>query len=70
MSQTDALPWRVWQEFKTEVSSIGTRSLQVSIKLPRIVEWIGEGQCLCVRVCVYVSVNMYVYMTVCEIPYF
>ena len=69
--QTDALAWRVLQEFKTELSSIGTGILKVC-KCPEInnEQWNNyrEGPCLCMRV--FVSGYMYVYMTVCEFPYF
>ena len=63
MSQTDALAWRVSQEFKTEFGSIGPESLnmRVSRKCQRTMMWIGEGRCLCVRVCVCKCVHVCIY---------
>ena len=64
MSQTDALAWRVAQEFKAELSSIGTGILKVC-ECPEIVknQWNGLGRvcvcvafvCECVHVCIYDS---------------
>ena len=61
MSQTDALAWRVSQEFKTEFSSIGTGILKFC-ECPEIVkeQWNGLGRvgvCVCVYVCVSVVYN-------------
>ena len=67
MSQTDALAWRVSQEFQTEFSSIGTEILKVC-ECPEIVtEHRNElGRVVVfVCVCVCVSMFMYVYMAVC-----
>ena len=64
MSQTDALAWRVSQEFKTEVSSIGTGILKVC-DCPEIVkeQWnelvrdlISVCVCLCACECVHVCI--------------
>ena len=69
VSQTDALAWRVSQEFKTKLSSIGTGILK-DCECPEIVEeqWNGLGRvgvsacvracvraCVCVHVCIYDS---------------
>ena len=70
--QTDALAWRVSQEFETEFSSIGTGILTVC-ECPEIVkeQWNRlERIRVCVCVCVRVTVYMNVYMAVCEFPYF
>ena len=80
MSHTNALAWIMWQEFKTEFSSIGTGILKVC-ECPEIVKehLNGLGRvrvcvcvCACVRACVRecVCACVCVYMTVCEIPYF
>ena len=60
MSQTDALAWRVSQEFSTELSSIGTGILKVC-ESPEIVkeQWNRLGRVrVCVRVCVHVCVRV------------
>ena len=63
VSQTDALAWRVSQEFKTEYSSIGTGIMKVC-ECPEIVkEQFNElgrvGVCVCVCVCERVHVCIY-----------
>ena len=72
VSQTDALAWRVSQEFETEFSSIGT-GIQKVCECPEIVkeQWNRFGRVgVCMCVCVCVSVYMYEYMIGCEFPYF
>ena len=63
MSQTNAMAWRVSQEFKTEFSLIGTGILNVC-ECPEIVkeQWnrLGENPCLSVRVCVHACVRVFV----------
>ena len=67
MSHTNALAWIMWQEFKTEFSSIGTGILKVC-ECPEIVKehLNGLGRvrvcvcgcvCACVRACVSVCVR-------------
>ena len=63
VSQTNALAWRVTQEFKTEFSSTGTRILKFC-ECPEIVtdQWNGLGRvgaCECARVCECVHVCIY-----------
>ena len=71
MLQTNASAWRVSQEFKTEFSLIGTGILKVckcsEMSKNSGMDWGGS---VSVWTYVYVSVNMYGYMTVCEFPYF
>ena len=69
MSQTDALAWRVMQEFETELSSIGTGILKVC-ECPEIVTSSGMDWGWSVSVCVRACVCVCVYMRVCEFPYF
>ena len=71
MSHTNALAWIMWQEFKTEFSSIGTGILKVC-ECPEIVKehLNGFGRVrgcvrLCVCVCVCVCVRACVRECVC-----
>ena len=75
MSHTNALAWIMWQEFKTEFSSIGTGILKVC-ECPEIVKehLNGLGRvrvcvcvcvCVCVRACVCVCVRECVRACVC-----
>ena len=62
MSHTNALAWIMWQEFKTELSSIGTGILKVC-ECPEIVKehLNGLGRvrvCVCVCVCVRACVRV------------
>ena len=75
MSQTNALAWRVSQEFKTEFSSIGTGILKVWER-PEIVKekWNGVGRvgvcvCACARARVRVRVCVCVCVCVCTLMY-
>ena len=61
MSHTNALAWIMWQEFKTEFSSIGTGILKVC-ECPEIVKEHLNGLrrvrvCVCVCVCVRACVR-------------
>ena len=70
VSQTDALAWRMSQEFKMEFSSIGTVILKVC-KCPSNyqdsgIDWGGSVSvcacvcvCVCVRACVRACVCVY-----------
>ena len=65
MSQTDALAKRVSQEFKTELSSIGTGILKVC-ECPEVVkeQWNELGRvrvCVCVCACVCECVHVCIY---------
>ena len=82
MSQNDAMVRRESQKFKTVLSSIGTVSLKVCEGPESVTEkWNGLGRicvcvgmyvcaCMCVFECVHKCIHVYVFMTVCNFPYF
>ena len=81
-SQNGAMARRESQKFKTVHSSIGTVILKVCEGPESVTEkWNGLGRVcvcvgMCVRACVCVSeyvhkcIHVYVFMTVCDFPYF
>ena len=61
MSQTNALSWRVKQEFKTEFSSIGRSAIVQKVSQRSGMDWGGSvsvcaSVCVCVCVCVHVCI--------------
>ena len=64
MSQTNALAWRVSQEFKTEISSIGTGILKVC-ECPKLSQNsamdLRGSVSMCARVCVCECVQVCIY---------
>ena len=69
-SQNGAMARRESQKFKTVLSSIGTVILKVCEgpeSVTEIVEWVGEGMCLCGHVCACVCVceSMYISAYMC-----
>ena len=80
MSQNDAMARRESQKFKTVLSLIVTVTLKVCEGPESVTEkWNGMGRvCVCVGrcvracVCEYVHycIHVYVFMTVCDFPYF
>ena len=76
------MAWRESQKFKTVLSSIGTVILKFCEGPGSVTEkWNGLGgmclcghvcECMCVCVCEYVHycMHVYVFITVCDFPYF